>query len=98
MEAQPNPAAAEPQIGGNANQMLFPILNGYLEVLLQGRKTNLVHWLRAHPEARDVLPDLQALEVLHDAGRVLDEDSRLDRTAAESPGGTAKETTRSLLT
>jgi serine/threonine protein kinase len=97
MEAQPNPAAAEPQIGEDANQLLFPILNGYLEVLLQGRETNLMHWLRAHPEARDVLPDLQALEVLHDAGRVLDEDSRLDRTAAESPGGTAKETTRSLL-
>ncbi|MCI0463916.1 MAG: hypothetical protein L0Z62_43840 [Gemmataceae bacterium] len=96
MNAEPN-RAANPAGPAASEVQRFPVLDGYWQGLQQGAAADLEQWLRTHPEGQDARPELRVLAALHNACRMLGEDSRLEPTTNDGPAEAATVAVRQLL-
>lgn len=84
MNADADQGRTDPGSPEAVEERLFTVLNGYWEALRRGQGTDPEPWLHSHPEGRDGLLDLQLVAAMHQACRLLSEDSRLEQPTHET--------------
>jgi len=70
---------------------LAVVFDDFCEALRRGEQTAPEPWLAENRGGEEALPDLRVIAALHDAGRVLAGDSRLEATRTWAPGDTVGE-------
>jgi tRNA A-37 threonylcarbamoyl transferase component Bud32 len=92
MTVDRDPAAAEGHNEGEPDPKLSSLLNDYREAIERGRETEPQEWASNHPEGKERLEELQAIDSLHDTFAVAEQDSHgarlptLDFPANDQPG------------